>query len=174
MDRPEARTPFAVVTFFAPTARCTLAGPLDHHAPMPLSWIATAARCADCALRIDGRFDVVRARSVPRFTPPYPSLTEIAHRQHVFDLHDVEGTVVGFRFPAYARGDQGPRATTCTSPTASGSRGGHVLACSPRGVAVAMDHARELHVELPPGIVLGAPDAGAEARERTRRLEGGG
>jgi hypothetical protein len=37
-----------------------------------------------------------------------------------------------------------------------------------------MDHARELHVELPAGLDLGTPDLGAEARARTRRTEGSG
>ena len=49
-----------------------------------------------------------------------------------------------------------------------------MLSCHTRAVTVRMDHARELHVELPPGLDLGAPDLGAEARERTRRIEGGG
>jgi hypothetical protein len=39
-------------------------------------------------------------------------------------------------------------------------------------VQVRIDHARDLHVELPPGIELGAPDTGTDARERIRRVEG--
>jgi hypothetical protein len=39
-------------------------------------------------------------------------------------------------------------------------------------VDVGIDHARDLHVELPPGIELGAPDTGAAAQERIRRIEG--
>jgi len=168
---PEARTPFAVVTFFAPAVRFTLDGPLDHDALVRELDRHAPREAPICALRIDGRFDVVHARSVPRFDPPYPSLTEIAHRQHVFDLHDVEGTVVGFRFPAYAQGIE-VAGYHLHFADCERRRGGHVLACSPREVTVAMDHARELHVELPPGTVLGAPDTGAEARERTRRIEG--
>ena len=38
-----------------------------------------------------------------------------------------------------------------------------MLSCRTRAVTVRMDHARELHVELPPGLDLGTPDLGAEA-----------
>jgi acetolactate decarboxylase len=62
------------------------------------------AGVSSAAIRLDGRFDLVRARSVPRQQPPYPPLTEVVADQHVFELTDVEGTMLGFRFPAYAEG----------------------------------------------------------------------
>jgi acetolactate decarboxylase len=92
----------------------------------------------------------------------------------VFDFRDVEGTIVGYRFPGYAQGIEvaGYHLHFVDSER---RRGGHVLACRPSGVTVRMDHARELHVELPPGVELGTPDAGAAAvRDRIRRIEGGG
>jgi acetolactate decarboxylase len=170
---PGARTPFAVVTFFRPAVRFALDGPLGHDALVRALDERAPGDAPICALRIDGRFDVVHARSIPRFAPPYPSLTEVAHHQHVFDLRDVEGTIVGFRFPAYAQGIEVPGYHLHFADRER-RRGGHVLACSPRGITVAMDHTTELHVELPPGVALGVPDTGAQARERTRRIEGGG
>jgi alpha-acetolactate decarboxylase len=38
-------------------------------------------------IALDGRFYLVRARSVPRQSPPYRSLTEVVAEQHVFELH---------------------------------------------------------------------------------------
>jgi acetolactate decarboxylase len=168
---PTARTPFAVVTFFDPVVEFTVDGAPDHdefvhelnrHAP-PGSPV--------CAVRIDGSFEFVRARSVPRHEPPYPSLTELAHEQHVFEFRDVEGTIVGFRFPSYAQGIE-LAGYHLHFVDADRRRGGHVLACRPRRVQVRIDHARDLHVELPPGIELGAPGTGAAAEERIRRIEG--
>jgi acetolactate decarboxylase len=159
------------VTFFDPVVEFTVDGAPDHdefvhelnrHAP-PGSPV--------CAVRIDGSFGFVRARSVPRHEPPYPSLTELAHEQHVFEFRDVEGTIVGFRFPSYAQGIE-LAGYHLHFVDADRLRGGHVLACRPRRVEVRIDHARDLHVELPPGIELGAPDAGAAAQERIRRIEG--
>ena len=168
---PSARTPFAVVTAFEPVVTFDLERALDHedlvhelnrHAP-PGSPV--------CAVRIDGTFEVVHARSVPRHEPPYPSLAEIAHEQHVFDLRDVEGTMVGFRFPRYAQGIE-LAGYHLHFVDAARERGGHVLSCRTSRVTVAIDHARDLHVELPPGIELGAPDTGSDASARLREVEG--
>jgi acetolactate decarboxylase len=168
---PSARTPFAVVTFFEPVVQFEVDEPLDHEA-----FVTELNRHAPpgspvCAVRIDGSFEAVRARSVPRHSPPYPSLTEIVHEQHVFDFHDAEGTMVGFRFPHYAQGIELP-GYHLHFVDAQRRRGGHVLASRPRRVRVAIDHARDLHLELPPGIELGVPDTGRDIRERVRRVEG--
>jgi acetolactate decarboxylase len=170
---PGQRTPFAVVTFFRPVLEFRLEEALDHDGLVRELDRRAPVGSPICAVRLDGVFDVVHARSVPRHEPPYPSLTEIAHDQHVFDLHDVEGTIVGFRFPGFVQGIE-VAGHHLHFADAERRRGGHVLACRPNGVTVRMDHARELHVELPPGIGLGAPDAGEAARDRIRRIEGPG
>src|SRR4051794_7288420 len=101
---PAARTPFAVLTWFAPTVSFSLDEPSDHAALVREINRHAPPGSPVCAVRIEGAFDVVHARSVPRHEPPYSSLDQIAHEQHVFDFADVEGTMVGFRFPAYAQG----------------------------------------------------------------------
>jgi acetolactate decarboxylase len=167
-----ARTPFAVVTFFEPSIEAVIEGPLDHDAFVAELNRHAPAGAPVCAVRVDGRFEHVHARSVPRHEPPYPSLDEIAHGQHVFDFTDVEGTMVGFRFPTYAQGIE-LAGYHLHFADAQRQRGGHVLACRPAHVTVAIDHARDLHVELPPGIELGAPGADEAEAERLRRVEGG-
>ena len=168
---PSARTPFAVVTFFRPAVTFTLAEPNDHEALVTEVNRHAPPGSPVCAVRIDGTFELVHARSVPRHEPPYPSLAEIAHEQHVFDFHDVEGTMVGFRFPQYAQGIE-LAGYHLHFIDAERRRGGHVLTCRTGRVEVGIDHARDLHVELPPGIELGAPDAGAGTAERIRKVEG--
>ena len=56
--------------------------------------------------------------------------------EHVFDLADVEGTMVGFRFPDYSEGIE-VSGYHLHFITADRTRGGHVLACHPTS-AVAM------------------------------------
>jgi acetolactate decarboxylase len=123
-------------------------------------------------VRVDGRFDHVHARSIPRQLPPYSSLAEVAHEQHVFDFDDVEGTLVGFRFADYAQGIE-VAGYHLHFVDAARRRGGHVLSCVPSRVDVQIDHASEMHLELPPGVALGTPGASAEKREQIRRIEGG-
>jgi acetolactate decarboxylase len=168
---PTAKTPFAVVTFFDPVVEFTLDGAPDHDA-----FVAELNRHAPpgapvCAVRIDGDFASIHARSVPGHRRPYPSLSEIAHEQHTFDFTDVRGTMVGFRFPSYAQGIE-VAGYHLHFLDADRQRGGHVLASRPRRVEVRIDQARDLHVELPPGVELGAADEGAEAADRIRRIEG--
>ena len=168
---PSARTPFAVATFFEPSVEFALEGPLDHG-----EMVAEIDRHARpgtpvCAVRMDGEWESVHARSVPRQSPPYPSLTEVAHDQHVFDFADVEGTMVGFRFPQYAQGLE-LAGYHLHFVDAARRRGGHVLTCRPRRVTVRLDQSRDLHVELPPGVTLGEPDTSAAVAARVRAVEG--
>jgi acetolactate decarboxylase len=168
---PSARTPFAVVTFFDPVVSFELDQPHDHEALVTAINRHAPPGSPVCAVRIDGIFEQVHARSVPGHERPYPSLAEIAHEQHVFDFTDVQGTMVGFRFPRYAQGIE-LAGYHLHFIDAQRRRGGHVLTCRTTRVEVKIDHARDLHVELPPGIELGGPAADADAAERIREVEG--
>ena len=165
---PERRTPFAVLTYFEPTRRFQLAEPLDdagfmHSLDTRLRDLSTAH-----ALRVDGNFDTVRARSVPRQQRPYPPMTEVVKSQRVFEFSDVEGTMVGFRFPDYAKGLNVP-GYHLHFVTADRTRGGHVLATSTRDVTVQVDDEVDLHVELPRGVELTSPESTSDAA--LRRVE---
>ena len=159
-----ARTPFAVVVAFeaavdVETAGGDLTALVDAHLTGPA-----------CALRFDGEFELVRARSVPRQHPPYRPLAEVAAEQHVFDLRDVSGSVVGFRFPDYASGVEvsGHHLHFITEDR---TRGGHVLECRARAGRLRIDPSSDLHVELPPGVELGG---GHVDDEVLARIEGAG
>jgi acetolactate decarboxylase len=120
------RTPFAVVTRFEPGIEAKVEGPLEHEQVLARLDELIPDGSASCAIRIDGRFDLVRARSVPRQVPPYRPLTEVVAEQHVFELADVAGTMFGFRFPAYVEGIEvsGYHLHFISDDR---SRGGHVL-----------------------------------------------
>jgi acetolactate decarboxylase len=172
---PEARTPFAVVTRFAPTVEERIEGELSHEEL--LARLDTLApdedgRGVTCAVRLDGRFASVRARSVPAQSPPYRPLTEVVADQHVFELREVEGTMLGFRFPAYVEGIEvaGYHLHFIDSER---RRGGHVLDSRTAGVLAQLDPSDDLHVELPPGIDLADPDLAASTHAAIGAVEGG-
>ncbi|HWJ42622.1 MAG TPA: acetolactate decarboxylase [Solirubrobacterales bacterium] len=170
---PQERTPFAVVTRFAPTVEARLPDAERSHEDL-LTCLdgLTPAGASSCALRLDGRFPSVRARSVPRQTPPYRPLTEVVADQHVFEFADVEGTMLGFRFPGYAEGiEVGGYHLHFIS--ADRSRGGHVLGSRTGMLRVRIDPSDDLHVELPPAVELGDPALAAETHEAVLRVEGG-
>jgi acetolactate decarboxylase len=161
---PTDRTPFAVVARFAPSVDVQVAG--GELEPLVDAQLDAPA----CALRVDGDFELVRARSVPRQRPPYRPLAEVAAEQHVFELADVRGTVVGFRFPDYAAGLE-VAGYHLHFISADRTRGGHVLACRLRSGRLRIDPSADLHVELPPGVALGE---GHVDEAELARIEGGG
>ena len=132
-----AQTPFAVVTFFDPVVEFTLDGALNHD---DSSTSSIARRCAApvCAVRVDGRFDHVRARSVPRFSPPYSAADRDRPPPARVRPPRRRGTIVGFRFPAYAQGSSRrlpPALRRRRAPA------GSVRHLRTRSVTVRMDHA---------------------------------
>jgi acetolactate decarboxylase len=168
---PEERTPFAVVTRFEPTVDERLpAAERSHDGLLAcLDELATEG-ASSCALRLDGRFALVRARSVPRQTPPYRPLTEVVADQHVFELADVEGTMLGFRFPSYVEGiEVGGYHLHFIS--ADRSRGGHVLESCSGELRVQIDPSDDLHVELPPEVELEDPDLAEETHAAVAAVE---
>lgn len=166
----DARTPFAVVTRFEPSIERTIGGPLDHEGLLAQLDELIPVGSPSCAIRLDGRFELVRARSVPRQTPPYRPLTEVVLEQHVFELVDAEGTMLGFRFPDYAEGIE-VSGYHLHFISADRSRGGHVLASSSNGLRVRLDPSSELHVELPPAIDLADPDLAASTHAAVAAVE---
>ncbi len=166
----EERTPFAVVVPFASTIQFDLEGSLDHDRLLSEIDRRIPADAASCAVRIDGRFDLVRARSVPRQEPPYRPLTVVVGEQHVFELTGVDGTMLGFRFPEYAEGIE-VAGWHLHFISEDRRRGGHVLDSRTETAHVQLDPAGELHVELPPGIDLADPEAAKATHAAIDRVE---
>jgi acetolactate decarboxylase len=169
---PQARTPFAVVTWFEPEIDERIEAPLAHDELLARLDALVPTTASSCAIRLDGRFELVRARSVPTQRPPYRPLTEVVADQHVFELEDVTGTMLGFRFPAYAEGlEVGGYHLHFISEDRA--RGGHVLGSRSSGLRVRIDPSDDLHVELPPLVDLDDPDLAAATHQAVLRVEGG-
>ena len=164
------RTPFAVVVPFSPSATFDLEGSLGHQPLLDEIERRIPEGSASCAVRIDGRFELVRARSVPRQEPPYRPLTEVVGEQHEFELTDVDGTMLGFRFPDYAEGIE-VSGWHLHIISEDRSRGGHVLDSRSSTLHIALDPSGELHVELPPGIELTDPDLAGSTHAAIDRVE---
>jgi acetolactate decarboxylase len=166
----EERTPFAVVTRFDPSIEFELERPKAELLAAVDERLPTGT--PSCALRVDGVFERMRARSVPRQTPPYRPLAEVIAEQHEFELGPVEGTMVGFRFPDYAEGIE-VAGWHAHFIAADRSRGGHVLDSRVGAVRVRIDPSQDLHVELPPGVDLADPGVAASTHDAIELVERG-
>lgn len=168
---PDERTPFAVVTRFRPEREFGVAEPTDM-AGLEALLDADRAIAPIAAFRIDGVFSELTARSVPRQKEPYLHLTEVVAAQNVFELGPVEGSLVGFRFPAWTEGVE-IGGYHFHFASLDRTRGGHVLDLKVEEGTVAVQHADDLHVELPPGLELASPDLAAATHDAIAKVERG-
>ena len=166
----DARTPFAVVTLFEPDVSQTLSMPMDFEALCDHVDRVIGGETVCAAVRVDGSFEYVKTRSVPRQRKPYPPLVEVVKDQPTFELHDVSGSLVGFRFPDYAQG-LNVSGYHFHFITADRSAGGHVLGCTLVSGELYIDHEGDLRLELPPDVGLPTPDQSAAKGETLDRIE---
>lgn len=124
------------------------------------------------AARFDGRFRSLRARSVPAQHRPYPPLAEVVKHQAVFELDEVEGTLIGLRCPPYAKGVNVP-GWHWHFLSADRRSGGHVLDLSLAGGAVRVDVLRGLRLDLPDQPGFAGANLAPDRTEALKRVEQG-
>ncbi|WP_320006462.1 acetolactate decarboxylase [Maridesulfovibrio sp.] len=79
-------------------------------------------------IRIDGKFNKMRTRSIPAQTKPYLPLIDVVKKQSVFRFKDVEGSMIGIKSPDYVKGIGVP-GFHWHFITKDRKAGGHVLDC---------------------------------------------
>ena len=96
----EICTPFSCVTFFQPSSEDELAKELSYEEF--LNWLKELMPSPNLfyAFRIEGEFEYVKTRSVPK-QENYRPLVEVAKEQPTFEFNNVKGTLAGFYTPAY-------------------------------------------------------------------------
>ena len=78
-------------------------------------------------IRIEGTFETLNARSVPRQEPPYIPLSEVVKNQSVFPFKDVTGTIIGVWSPAWTGAGLSVPGEHLHFLSADHKTGGHVL-----------------------------------------------
>jgi acetolactate decarboxylase len=141
------KTPFATVTFWKPDVTVLLDRPLDYLGLQEYLDSLILTKNMFYAIKIQGSFDYVQARSVPK-QPNHTRLAEVATHQPTFEFHNVEGTLAGFWTPPFMQ--------TVNVPgyhlhfiTQDRKLGGHLLECRTREVTIGIHHTPEFHMALP-------------------------
>jgi acetolactate decarboxylase len=143
-----AVAPFAMVTFFDADLEAQPQQGLDYEGLQGFLDGVLPSRNVFYAIKIEGHFDHVKARSVPAQEKPYPPLSDAIADQTVFELDDVEGTMVGFWCPTYV-GDINTPGYHLHFITADRSAGGHVLDLLLGEVNVYIDETPDFFMQLP-------------------------
>ena len=100
----EATSPFATVTFFKKEQEFSPGEALSYKDLTQFLDERLLSPNLFYAVKVEGRFKMLKARSAPRQNKPYPVLTEAIKDQKVFEWGNLEGTLVGFRVPPYMEG----------------------------------------------------------------------
>ena len=164
------KTPFAVVTAFEPEVSQTLNMEMDFVGLCGYIDQLVGKTDACCAVRVDGFFEYIKTRSVPRQRKPYPPLAEVVKSQPTFELRDVRGSLVGFRFPHYAQG-MNVAGYHFHFITTDRSAGGHVLELGLAHGELHVDRETALWLELPPDVDLPTSDPTAAKSRVLDRIE---
>ena len=142
-------SPYAIVHKFDADATFTVDAGLDYTALKETLDTHLESRNLFHAFRIDGVFPSIRVRSVPAQVRPFPPLADVvANQQQVFDLTDIEGTMVGYWCPAYIGGFN-VAAYHLHFISKDRQHGGHVLEVQTGDATVEMDALHDYRVVLP-------------------------
>ncbi len=164
------KTPFACVTFFDADLAVSnltagsiagLAAALDRQLP--------SANLV-YALRLDGTFAYVKTRSVPRQTKPFRPLTEIVKTQPTFEWKNVRGTLLGFRFPIFAK-ELNVAGWHLHFITADRQHGGHVLDLRLTNQTAQLDLTPALQQNLSTHAAFLKLDLGGDSTEAIKKVE---
>lgn len=101
------------------------------------------------AIRVDGLFQHVKVRSVPKQTKPYPELSEALKGQTYFEYENITGTAAGFWSPDYVGGVILP-GYHLHFISADRSKAGHLLEASIANAQAGLDETRSLNMVLGP------------------------
>jgi acetolactate decarboxylase len=164
------KTPFSVVTFFEPDESFTIDAEMNYEQIKTRLDGRIPTENIFYALRIKGVFKYIKTRSVPAQEKPYRHLVDVVKDQSVFEFHDVEGTIVGFRTPGFVKGINVP-GYHLHFITEDRKAGGHVLECEMQHVGVELDFTSELHVVLPKGTAFTTVDLTEERHSEIEAVE---
>jgi acetolactate decarboxylase len=139
--------PFAAITPF----RSATSFAIDNVATLKdLELACDQQRISDnlfYALRLDGIFETIRARSV-HSVPQNTRLLDAAKTQSEFHFENIEGTLVGFWSPRYSSSFSIP-GYHLHFISKDRTRGGHLLDCRARKLKARVQVLSELDIQLP-------------------------
>jgi acetolactate decarboxylase len=163
-------TPFAAVTFFEPDFRRDVVSGTDF--PAFQQWLDALLPNLNLfyAVRLEGHFRLMKTRSVPAQSKPYPALAEVAKHQPVFDFEDVQGVIVGYRSPAFVKGIGVP-GYHLHFLTSDRQAGGHILAFTVQQATVEIEQTSDFLLRLPKSKAFSGVDLGQDRSAELKQVE---
>lgn len=164
-------TPYAIVTFFEPgqTAAISDSGNYARLEAFLEGLIET--KNIFYAVKIEGEFATVKARSIPRQIKPYRPLVEVVKDQSVFEFNNIKGTLVGFRCPPYLAILNFPGYHFHFIDEAR-TAGGHVIELKIIKAEVEIDPCHSFSLALPDGGDFYSLDLSRDKQQELKKVQG--
>lgn len=144
------KVPFAQLCSFEPQEHFIISDAISLESVKKLMNVKLHSENIMYAVKITGRFNYVKTRSVPKQSEPYRPLAVVIKEQSVFELNNVEGQVIGFRQPDYIREINVP-GYHFHFINKSKTAGGHVLEINIASAEVMLDSIYEYNVKFSNG-----------------------
>lgn len=147
IEDDQTLTPFACVTRYRPISHDESDQELTYDAF--LDWLVRLLPSPNLfyALRIEGHFASIKARSVPK-QENYRTLVEVAREQTLFQYENLSGTLVGFFTPTFMASLSVP-GLHLHFLSADFRSGGHLLECRPQKIRAGVQFINRLELDLP-------------------------
>ena len=165
----ETKTPFACVTFFDAKETYVLESGTDY-AKFAKDSPLYFSKNFFYAVKIEGTFKLIKARSVPVQKKPYPVLTEVVKTQPVFEFRDVKGTLAGFFTPSFFKGINVP-GLHMHFISDDRKSGGHVLDFELKEGFLKTDKTTNIFLSLPDNPEFSAMDLGSDREKDLNKVE---
>lgn len=143
-----ALIPYVAVTFFDVDQEKPLAAGLTLKDFPAAADALLATPNLFYAIRIEGTFQKMKTRSVPKQEKPYPPLAEVVKKQSVFEFENIEGVIIGLRCPSFVKGLNAP-GYHLHFLTKDGKAGGHVLDFTVAQAIIKIDQTAEFSMIIP-------------------------
>lgn len=146
----QAATPFASVVFYAPLTHDDSTEPMSYEEFQ--KWLASLLPSPNIfyAIRVEGTFTHIRARSVPKQLC-YRPLVEVTANEPLFDFYQVEGTLAGFFTPSFMSSLSVP-GLHLHFLSSDRSKGGHLLRCETLQVRAHVQFIKTLELAFPTSL----------------------
>ncbi len=170
-DRMEI--PFAVVKFFNPENEFILNKQMNYEQLMQYMDSLLTTENIFFAVRIQGEFPYIKTRSIPKQDKPYIPFVQVAKNQQISEFHNINGTLVGFRFPAYMKGLNVP-GYHLHFISKDKKFGGHLLDCKLNSARLEIDRTDNFYMALPQSEEFLSEDLTKDKEQELLRVERAG
>lgn len=143
----DVKVPFAVITQFSPDHVFTVDGGVNFERIRKEFDKIRESNNIFYAFRVNGKFDLIHLRAVCKTHEGVP-LVQAAAVQSEFTYQDVEGTLVGFWSPEYAKSFNVP-GYHFHFLSKDRTKGGHLLGCSSKSLKLESHRESTLAIVLP-------------------------